>query len=161
MKAKHLTRAKEDFAENYEIPYGTVTVGRNAFFGRQNITSVTVCDSVTFIYGSAFRNCKNLAFINIGKNVKFIGERAFEETGAEKIILPDGLEFIGGRAFYRCKNLVSVTVPESVYEIGEQAFAHCADGLTVIYKGTKDEWKSLYKCGDNENFSVECSDGRI
>lgn len=98
------------------IPAGVTSIGepvsftdivnfvRGAFEFCDNLTSVTLPDSVTSICYSAFSGCKNLT----------------------DITLPAGLTIIDDLAFWGCNDLKSITIPPKVMRIGRSAFARCA-----------------------------------
>lgn len=53
------------------------SIGRRAFAGCTEITSITIPDSVTSIYYAAFSNCSGLISVTMGNGVTFIGDSAF------------------------------------------------------------------------------------
>ena len=53
------------------------TIGKNAFFGCTNLTSVTIGNSVTSIGSGAFIDCSSLTSVNIGSGVTSIGDETF------------------------------------------------------------------------------------
>ena len=57
--------------------YRVTTIGNSAFSSCDNLTSVTIPDSVTTIGNSAFYWCTNLASVTIGDSVTTIGNSAF------------------------------------------------------------------------------------
>ena len=63
-----------------------------------------------------------------GKAVKAIGEGAFSECEATKIVLPDTITVIENYAFSSCDNLTEIILPEGVTTISAYAFA----GLTAL-----------------------------
>ena len=67
-----------------------------------------------------------------GKKVLAIGERAFKNTKASKVILPSTIESIKIDAFRNAKNIQSITLPSSVVEIRANAFSNMKN-LTNIY----------------------------
>ena len=81
------------------VPNDISSIGRNAFFGCENLTSITIPNSVTSIEGWAFSGCKNLKNIN----------------------LSDSLTLIGISAFYGCKKLTSLKLPDSITSIGKKS----------------------------------------
>lgn len=85
--------------ENPEMEYGT-------FEGCNNVTSITVPDSVTSLCQYAFANCENLTTVVLGNGIAHISDSAF--------------------AFSR--KLRNVTIPNSVTSICYNAFFEC-DGL--------------------------------
>ena len=97
--------------ENYKIY-------QYAFYGRNDIISVVIPDSVTSIGSSAFRGC----------------------TGLTSITIPDSVTSIGDKAFYVCTCLESVTIGNGVTSIGKSAFKGC-DGLTSVTFENPNGWR--------------------
>lgn len=104
---------------------------------------------VVAIEYSAFYGCNELTSITLPNTIRFIGDYAFYNcTGLTSITLPNSIRRIDGLAFYNCTALSSITFSNSVTSLGERAFHNTAwynnqpDGLvytgSVIYdyKGT-------------------------
>ena len=73
-----------------ELTAGMTRVPSKAFQGCEEITSVTIPDSVTVIGEDAFRGCSSLAAVTI----------------------PDSVTAIGEFAFFGCSLLAAVTIPD-------------------------------------------------
>ncbi|MGN0814654.1 MAG: leucine-rich repeat protein [Candidatus Coproplasma sp.] len=73
---KHLIIANS-ISGDYTIKEGTLSIADSAFYGRWNMTSIVIPDSVTSIGKKAFYGCWNITSIVIPDSVKFIGESAF------------------------------------------------------------------------------------
>ena len=86
------------------------TIGKSAFRGCRNLTSITIPDSVTEIGDGAFTYCWSLTSVTIG----------------------NGVTSIGREAFWSCTSLTSVTIGNSVTSIGDYAFGDCTS-LKAIY----------------------------
>ena len=74
--------------------------------------------------------------------------RDYENKEAEEIEIPETLgghkiEKLAVYSFSDCLNLKKVTIPKGVTWIADGVFSGCADGLTVRYGGTKEEWIAL------------------
>ncbi len=80
--------------------YTVKGIGSGAF-ENSGIASLSVPDTVEFVYGGAFRYCSNLTQITFASNsVKFLGDYAFEGcTSLSAINGIDNLEYIGLLAF--------------------------------------------------------------
>lgn len=100
-------------------------IGRRAFAIKEQITSVSVPDSITIIPEGAFNACTGLTEIDLPDTLTCIENDAFCGCSALRSIrIPDGVTFIGPSAFSGCTELADVTIPESVTSIGENAFRY-------------------------------------
>ena len=86
--------------------YTVTSVAASAFSSCSGLTSVTFAEGSQLISigNDAFRNCSQLASIDI----------------------PAGVKSIGQAAFYSCSKLTTITIPESVTSIGETVFCGCS-----------------------------------
>jgi len=78
--------------ETSVIPGDVKSIGDQAFFACEALTSITIPDSVTSIGNSAFFACKSLTSITIPDSVTSIGNYAFDGCNSLKEII-----FKGGR----------------------------------------------------------------
>jgi hypothetical protein len=97
------------------------SIGKEAFAKQENLTSVTIPDSVTTIDESAFSTNK-LTSVTFGKGIVSIGDRAFYDNSLTSVTLPDTIKTIGRRAFSH-NLLAKVAIPGFNTYIGELAFA--------------------------------------
>ena len=65
-----------------------------------------------------------------GQPVRSVGERAFQNSRACRILLPDVLTGIGRYAFYGCSGLTHIALPEHLESLGIAAF--CSSGLKTV-----------------------------
>ena len=97
-----------------------------------NLTSLTIPDSVTTIGDRAFSGCDSLTSVTIPNRVTTIGNSAFSGCRSlTSVTIPDSVTTIGNSAFSECRSLTSVTIPDSVTTIGKYAFSGCA-GKAII-----------------------------
>ena len=114
------------------IPDSITSIGDYAFSRCTGLTRITIPDGVTSIGSSAFYGCISLTDITIPDGVTSIGEFAFYGcTGLTSLTIPDGVASIGNNMFYECSNLTSITIPDSITSIGDYAFSRCTS-LTRI-----------------------------
>ena len=93
------------------IPETVTTIGDEAFYNCDGLTTIAIPNSVTSIGYYAFANCDNLSSVDLG----------------------NGVTTISGSAFEYCYAMTSVTIPASVTEIGSWAFYSCP---TIVMEGT-------------------------
>ena len=133
-----------DVNEHMPISY----VGEGAFRA-QNVTSVTLPDSIRQVSDYAFYDCQYLATVNLTANVTSVGEYAFANAkrlesygtiGAtaipegcflgcaqlNEVVLPENTRTIGAQAFADCTSLTQIALPDTVTSVGAQAFDGCS-----------------------------------
>jgi hypothetical protein len=118
----------------------SVTGIRYNAFASQNLTSVTIPDSVKHIGDYAFTH-NDLTSVEFPSNLETIGDYAFSYNTLTSVEFPSNLKTIGEGAFSG-NDLTSLIIPGSVREIGQYAFSlndltslTISDGLTTIHEG--------------------------
>ena len=134
--------------------YEVTTIGHLAFSGCNNVTAITLPNTlkeigfcafkgtqITYIkipacvtelehldysHVSAFSNCEKLETIEFSDGIKTIPEYGVSYVSSlKKVILPSDLIKISARAFYQDYNLTEIEFPESLQEIKSGAFIGC------------------------------------
>ncbi|WP_134397043.1 leucine-rich repeat protein, partial [Flavobacterium psychrophilum] len=114
------------------IPNSVTTIGDYVFADCSGLTSVTIPNSVITINRGAFGGCSGLTSVTIPNSVTDIENGAFFScSGLTSVTIPNSVTTIGDESFARCSGLTSVTIPNSVTTIGDEAFAGCS-GLTSV-----------------------------
>lgn len=125
------TYAKETL-ETVKIERGEI--GKSAFNGCPNLTTVELGNGVTSVGDNAFSKCTALTSINIGDGVASIGKNAFNGcTALTNANIGSGA--IGESAFNGCTKLANVTLGNGVTSIGRNAFLRCT-ALTSMKIGS-------------------------
>ena len=89
-----------------------------AFYDRQQLEEIELCDGLLEIGACTFRGCFLLKHISIPSTVTMILGSAFNNCGKlETIQLNEGLLEIGDYAFCGCKELNAATIPSSARTI--------------------------------------------
>ncbi|MCB6020342.1 leucine-rich repeat domain-containing protein [Flavobacterium psychrophilum] len=114
------------------IPNSVTTIGDYVFGGCFGLTSVTIPNSVITINRGAFAGCSGLTSVTIPNSVTTIRENAFANcSGLTSVTIPNSVTSIGDYVFGGCSGLTSVTIPNSVTTIKEGTFFNCS-GLTSV-----------------------------
>ena len=114
------------------LPESVTSIGGFGFSGT-GLTSITIPKNVRSIGNGAFYGCRSLKSITIPKGVSCIDYNAFMGCSSlTSITLPEGLETIQGQAFYGCSSLKSITIPEGVESIGETVFSGCSSLKSIM-----------------------------
>ena len=116
-------RAKEVIIEK-----GVTIIGACAFDGCDELTKVTIADTVTGILDHAFSMCRYLKDVKLPDSITSIGEYAFYGCHSlPNIHIPDGVTRIKHTAFYSCSKLKSIVIPNSVMVIEDFTFYGCKE----------------------------------
>lgn len=113
-----------------------------------------------------FMACENLTGITIANTVAEIETEAFAFCGSlTAIALPGSITSIGDSAFTGCGSLKSVTIPVSVASLGRGVFNECTALTEISYLGTREQWNAIRKDSRWDTgmgpYSIQCVDGRI
>lgn len=126
--------------------YSVRSIDHNTFNDCTGITSVTIPNSIEYIYDEAFIGCHNLTKVVISdlsswcmigfdshySNPLFYANHLFlNNTEIKDLVIPNSITKIGALSFCGCSGLTSVTIPNSVTSIGYNAFYGCS-GLTSV-----------------------------
>ncbi len=86
-----------------------IVIGRDAFYGCANMTSLTLCEGVSTISYLAFGSCSSIESITIPNTVTRLLNGAFHKCSSiTSIVIPESVTEFGGDLFYGCSNLTSI-----------------------------------------------------
>lgn len=106
-------------------------IGVKSFSEHNEITGVTIPNTVTEIADDAFYVCPNLSSLTIPNSVTTIGKYAFAKSGLKTLTIPNSVKSIGYQAFGACEHLKSVSISNNVTTLEECVFAFCPSLETV------------------------------
>ncbi|MBR1862372.1 MAG: leucine-rich repeat protein [Lachnospiraceae bacterium] len=105
----------------YSVDENTAIISKYAFEG-SGIKNLTLPEKLRAIEYGAFSDCKNLT----------------------EVVIPEGVSIISEYSFNNCSNLTGITLPVTIRTIGAYAFNGDGPTLAVSYRGTENEWNSIY-----------------
>ena len=123
--------------QNTIIPESVTKIGKYAFRGCSNLSSIEIHNNVMSIDDLAFSQCTSLSSIVIPSSVTTIGLGAFSNCSSlNDVRLNEGLVSIEQSAFGSCFALKFITIPSTVTKIGISCFESCFDleEVQVIFK---------------------------
>lgn len=142
-------------ASNGEFSYEILdngTVGITGYNGAggdvvipQEIDSMTV----TILGDELFWYNENITSVSLPQSLEYIGNRVFQNcTALEQISIPDSVMEIGDACFYGCSSLREINVPSNLVYVGAFAFDDTAwvtqfDGCSCIILGGRVFYKYL------------------
>ncbi len=111
-----------------------VGISEQAFKANNDITSVTIPATVTWIDAYAFAECAQITSVTIPATVTSIGEYAFVNcTALETVVMETiSIDEIKEYTFYGCTALTEITVPGNVKKVGTAAYHGCSSVKTIV-----------------------------
>lgn len=108
-------------------------------FYSDNITSITLPDTIDELGENMCDGCINLTSIKLPANIRSIPEFAFHGCRSlKKVDIPSGVTGIGRSAFDGCTSLKEVKLPESLEVLSDSCFSDCALESIDFPKGVKE-----------------------
>lgn len=117
------------------LSQGLKVIGNAAFYNA-NMTSLTIPDGVEIIRANAFKCCRELKTLKLGRSVKEIGDNAFEKCYALTAVdMPNSVKTIGKACFVDCNALKKVVLSTALTVIPEDAFQYAPVENISIHNG--------------------------
>jgi len=128
--------ADRDDITSVTLPKSVTYIGLRAFANCTSLKSVTGTDNVTEIGDSAFLNCSSLSSFTFSPDIYLIEQSGFEGSGLSEICISSGEVTLGDSAFKNCKNLISADMSDAAVTVGDNAFSAC-EKLSSVKLGLK------------------------
>lgn len=110
-----------------------VGIAENAMENVSNVTELILDNNIRYICDKAFNNSSLLKSVTLPANAE-IGRMAFANGKDLESISLGGLNVISTQAFYNT-NIKNIEIPNSVTSIEDGAFANCSNLQTVTFTG--------------------------
>lgn len=142
------------------LPYEVVNIPVGAFADNNKLRSFSVKQRIDTIGKNAFQGCVNLTSVDLSTWVTHnsalnqIPDNCFDGCSSLKTIaIPSEIISIGAQAFNNCTKLDSMVLQKSISSIGKNAFSNCFS-LRYLYIGnTRKDWvkeNSKYEIVDSD-----------
>lgn len=137
--------------------YKCTRIDNNAFSYLDNLTSITIPNTLTSIGSDAFKMSKHIQNVYISNleawlqityknwtSTPFFNGGQLYLNGKEIIdlVIPNGITTINEYAFMNCKSIKSITIHNSLKSIDSSAFYGC-DNLSSVYITDLESWLSI------------------
>lgn len=113
--------------------YSVTSIGNNAFYYCNELTSITIGANVERISYGACSGCSALSKVVINSNALVSADQHVSSkflyyfgSGVREYVVGEGITRIGNCAFATCSCLTSITLPNSLTDIGSKAFSYCS-----------------------------------
>lgn len=120
-----------------------IEIGDSAFYQCYSLEQINLPLSLEVIEDSAFFGCASIATLSFGDNLKHIGSNAFcGLTLIKELVIGDNVSFIGSYAFSGAESLSSLTISKNTTWIGAYAFYQC--NVATIYTDATSELENWH-----------------
>ena len=141
-----------------------VSINKDDYIGKGNITNIEIPDTITYIGTSAFESCTKLQDVyykgtiedwcNIKMKSLFSNPMCYAEHfymldkneqyyEVTEIEIPNTIKYIGEYQFAGFSNLKNITISKEIKIIGSYAFINCSNLTNVYYNGTIEDWCNI------------------
>ncbi len=166
-----ISYAKDKIQSNYNIPYGVKYIDNFAFCGCEQLSNITIPDSVISIGAWSFDGTGLYEIDNRTGNELYEGDVFyidnylidFKDDLIGAVTVQDGTIAIAGAAF-RYNEISTLYLPKSLKNIGENNFDYCPALTDIYYAGSKNDWEKVVMENYNDylyNATVHCLDGTV
>ena len=126
---------------------GVQTIGRSSFNACRSLAEVSHTGSLDTVDEIAFQGCGALTEFDL-EGVRFIGLRAFANSGLTSLKIPGSVKYLDNAAFLGCEDLASAEISAEISYLPDYLFAYCSSLQSVLLPETLNilgEY-SFYRC---------------
>lgn len=136
------------------IPDTVKEIQDYAFYGCNNLSSVTLSKNLEVFGTNVFNLCRKLETIELPATIKDFGIYTFSASGLKSVTIPESTTFtsIDHYAFYQCQQLKEVVLPATITSIEDDAFNDCPNPITI--KAPNGSYSQNYAKKNNFAFEV-------
>ncbi len=133
-----------DQLTSVSLPDTMEYIGWGAFSDCASLTSIVVPEGIKVLYANTFARCTSLRSVKLPSTLEWINDCIFSGcTSLQDIVLPEGIDYIPWRMFDGCTSLRSVTIPGSIMSVSNDAFSGCTALTSVIFGGSRTDWENM------------------
>ena len=133
-----------DQLTSVSLPDTMEYIGWGAFSDCASLTSIVVPEGIKVLYANTFARCTSLRSVKLPSTLEWINDCIFSGcTSLRDIVLPEGIDYIPWRMFDGCTSLRSVTIPGSIMSVSNDAFSGCTALTSVIFGGSRADWENM------------------
>ena len=133
-----------DQLTSVSLPDTMEYIGWGAFSDCASLTSIVVPEGIKVLYANTFARCTSLRSVKLPSTLEWINDCIFSGcTSLQDIVLPEGIDYIPWRMFDGCTSLRSVTIPSSIMSVSNDAFSGCTALTSVIFGGSRTDWENM------------------
>ena len=151
--ASAISTITQNYSKNtaYSVVLTGTSIPSESFKNCDNLTSVTISDSVLSVGNSAFSGCTGLTTVNWDAtactSAGSSGYTIFNGCSKlETVNIGDNVTTIPNYTFGGCNKLTSVTIPNSVTSIGNRAFSGCSELSNIFVAKENNKYHSSNNC---------------
>lgn len=128
---------KDNEITSISLPNTVSVMGEACFESCSSLKSAVLPSGLTSLGKSCFYDCRNLASVTLPEGITRLADFCFAEcTSLSSITLPNSITDMGFRCFFRCSGLESVTLPEGITLLPSNCFESCSSLVSVNLPGS-------------------------
>lgn len=146
-----------DDVTSVTLPEGLTTIEDSAFESMNGLIEIVIPDSVTHIGKVAFSDCQSLQRVVLPAQLQTISEDLFESCGSlTEVNIPAGVKTLEAGCFAACTSLKKIQLPKGLETIGGLAFELCSQLERVIIPNgvTKIGGRAFNLCSNLDIISI-------